>query len=110
MFLETDEQITMAILREGCSSRGYSSRSEVTNRVVFGLITWCAGLGKSSREFVYIYIYIYIYKMVCQRSGKNALPVISSRSPTIKLQILLFCFHTFLTEVVRRISFNINRI
>ena len=39
----------------------HSSRSEVTNRVIFGLITWFAGPGKSSREFVYIYIYIYIY-------------------------------------------------
>ena len=35
----------------------FSSRSEVTNRVVFGLITWFAGPGKSSREFVYIYIF-----------------------------------------------------
>ena len=39
------------------TSEGNSSRSEVTNRVVFGLITWFAGLGKSSREFVYIYIF-----------------------------------------------------
>ena len=37
----------------------YSSRSEVTNRVVFGLITWFAGPGKSSREFVYIYIFFF---------------------------------------------------
>ena len=29
-----------------------SSQSEVTKRVVFGLITWFAGPGKSSREFV----------------------------------------------------------
>ena len=34
----------------------YSSGSEVTNRVVFGLITWFAGPGKSSREFVYRYV------------------------------------------------------
>ena len=34
----------------------YSSRSEVTNRVVFGLITWFAGPGKSCRE-LYIYIF-----------------------------------------------------
>ena len=32
-----------------------SSQSEVTNRVVFGLITWFAGQGKSSREYIYIY-------------------------------------------------------
>ena len=32
-----------------------AERSEVTNRVVFGLITWFAGPGKSSREFVYIF-------------------------------------------------------
>ena len=43
-------------------SRSCSPASEVTNRVIFGLITWFAGPGKSSREFVYkIYIYIYIY-------------------------------------------------
>ena len=38
-----------------------AERSEVTNRVVFGLITWFAGPGKSSRGFIYIYICIYIY-------------------------------------------------
>ena len=36
----------------------YSSRSEVSNRVVFGLITWFASPGESSREFVYMYIFI----------------------------------------------------
>ena len=35
----------------------HSSRTEVTNRVVVGLITWFAGPGKSSREFLYIYIF-----------------------------------------------------
>ena len=39
----------------------YTSRSEVTNRVVFGLITWFASPGESSQEFVYMYMYIYIY-------------------------------------------------
>ena len=38
-------------------ARPEAERSEVTNRVVFGLITWFAGPGKSSREFVYIYIF-----------------------------------------------------
>ena len=38
-------------------ARPEAERSEVTDRVVFGLITWFAGPGKSSREFVYIYIY-----------------------------------------------------
>ena len=36
-------------------SEAGGERSEVTNRVVFGLITWFAGPGKSSREFVYIF-------------------------------------------------------
>ena len=36
-----------------------AERSEVTNRVVFGLITWFASPGESSREFVYIYVYIF---------------------------------------------------
>ena len=40
----------------------YSSRSEVTYRVVFGLITWFASLGKSSREFVYIFFFkVYVH-------------------------------------------------
>ena len=46
-------------------ARPEAERSEVTNRVVFGLITWFAGPGKSSREFVYIYIY---FQGVCSRS------------------------------------------
>ena len=40
-------------------ARQKAERSEVTNRVVFGLITWFASPGESSREFVYMYIYIY---------------------------------------------------
>ena len=35
---------------------------------------------------------------------------INPLSPSIKLQILLLCFHTFLTEVVGRSCLNINRI
>ena len=48
--------VAMFVPRE---ARPEAERSEVTNRVVFGLITWFAGPGESSREFVYIYIYIF---------------------------------------------------
>ena len=33
-------------------ARPKAERSEVTNRVVFGLITWFASLGKSNGEYV----------------------------------------------------------
>ena len=36
--------------------------------------------------------------------------VLNPLSPGIKLQILLLCFHTFLTELVGRSCSNINRI
>ena len=53
-------QIKRCFFKEGKSGvaeeKHPSERSEVTNRVVFGLITWFAGPGKSSREFVYIYL------------------------------------------------------
>ena len=58
---ETETSQSQAWMPELSLQLFYSSRSEVTTRIVFGLITWFAGPGKSSREFVYIDIYIFIY-------------------------------------------------
>ena len=55
MFGEILVEILHIVPRE---ARPKAERSEVTNRVVFGLITWFASPGESSREFVYMYIYI----------------------------------------------------
>ena len=51
-----------------------SSRSEVTNRVVFGLITWFAGPGKSSPEYVLPGLLISVLAIVCTHHFKTLEP------------------------------------